>query len=180
MKTLTAALVLTLALGGLTACGSDDPAPAPPAASAGDTADAGSTLTAPSPDTVPTPKPEPVSLTVGKATVAGVEADVVRFKDRVVYRFEADESNPSKVNCTSDCLIIWPPLLTDGTPVKLSGVDPKLVGTVTRADGFKQVTLAGWPLYLYKQDNSPADTTGEGVGGNWSVVRPDGKPVVKK
>lgn len=84
---------------------------------------------------VPTPKPEPIGLTAGKAKVAGTDADVVRFKDRVVYRFEADENKPPKVNCVGDCLVIWPPLLTDGTPVKLAGVNPGLVGSVQRADG---------------------------------------------
>jgi predicted lipoprotein with Yx(FWY)xxD motif len=176
VKTLTATLVLVVALGGLTACGSDAPPAANPPAAAPSDVD----LTDGAPVVVPTPKPEPVALTAGKATVGGAEADVVRFKDRVVYRFEADENKPPKVNCVGDCLVIWPPLLTDGSPVKLTGVDRSLVGTVKRADGLTQVTLDGWPLYLFKQDQSPADTTGEGVGGNWSVVRPDGKPVIKK
>jgi predicted lipoprotein with Yx(FWY)xxD motif len=172
VKAVTAALVLVVALGGLTACGSvaGPPASAP---SELDPTDGPAVV-------IPTPSPEPVTLTAGKAEVGGTEADVVRFKGRVVYRFEADENKPSKVNCTGDCLVIWPPLLTDGTPVKLTGVDPALVGTVRRADGLTQVTLAGWPLYLYKQDQSPTDTKGEGVGGNWSVVRPDGKPVISK
>jgi predicted lipoprotein with Yx(FWY)xxD motif len=172
VKALSAVLVLVVALGGLTACGSD-PKPPVAAPSEVDLADGPAV-------TVPTPKSEPIGLTAGKAKVSGAEADVVRFKDRVVYRFEADENTPPKVNCVGDCLVIWPPLLTDGTPVKLTGVDPALVGTVRRADGLTQVTLAGWPLYLYKQDQSPTDTKGEGVGGNWSVVRPDGKPVISK
>jgi predicted lipoprotein with Yx(FWY)xxD motif len=173
MKKLTAVLAVTLALAGLSACGKSTP---PPAASASQEA----VPSQPAPQEAPTPKAERISLTAGKATVAGAQADVVRFKDRIVYRFEADENRPPKVNCAADCLIVWPPLLTDGSPVQLSGVEEKLVGTVTRADGFVQVTLDGWPLYLFKNDESPADTAGEGVGGNWSVVRPDGKPVVKK
>jgi predicted lipoprotein with Yx(FWY)xxD motif len=185
VKTLkrAAALVLVAALGALTACDSSDPAPSSaPAASASAEAagEPATTLTAPAPQRIPTPQPEKISLTAGKATVDGAESDVVRFKDRIVYRFEADGNKPSKVNCAADCLIVWPPLLTDGTPVQLSGVDPKLVGSVTRADGFTQVTLAGWPLYLFKNDQSAADTNGEGVGGNWSVVGPDGKAVVQK
>jgi predicted lipoprotein with Yx(FWY)xxD motif len=178
VKALSAALVFVVALGGLTACGSDAKPAANPPASAAAPADAD--LTDGPAVVVPTPKPEPIGLTAGTAKVGGADADVVLFKDRVVYRFEADENKPPKVNCVGDCLVIWPPLLTDGTPVKLAGVNPALVGSVRRADGFTQVTLDGWPLYLYKQDESPTDTKGEGVGGNWSVVRPDGKPVVKK
>jgi predicted lipoprotein with Yx(FWY)xxD motif len=131
-------------------------------------------------EAIPTPKPEPIGLAAGKAKVGDTGADVVRFKDRVVCRFEADENKPPKVNCVGDCLVIWPPLLTDGTPVKLAGVNAALVGSVKRAEGLTQVTLDGWPLYLYKQDEAPTDTKGEGVGGNWSVVRPDGKLVVRK
>jgi predicted lipoprotein with Yx(FWY)xxD motif len=112
--------------------------------------------------------------------VAGVDATVVTFNNKTVYRFEADEHNPSRVNCDSDCLAIWPPLLTDGTSITLSGIDRTLVGTVTRPDGLVQVTLGGWPLYLFVDDTQPGDTNGEGVGGNWSVITPDGKPVVKK
>ncbi len=180
MKALTAALVFTVALGGLTACSSGTTPAANPPTSAPVSAPAAEDLTDGTAVAVPTPKPEPIGLTAGTATVGGVQADVVRFKDRVVYRFEADENKPPKVNCVGDCLVIWPPLLTDGTPVKLAGLDAALVGSVKRADGFTQVTLDGWPLYLYKQDESAGDTKGEGVGGNWSVVRPDGKPVVKK
>ncbi len=177
MKIRTVALVLVVALGGLAACGEDGKPAATPSTEVSVDPD---TLSAPPPQAIPTQQPERISLTAGQAKVGDVEADVVRFKDRVVYRFEADEHRPSKVTCTGDCLIIWPPLLTDGTPVQLSGVDKKLVGTVQRADGLTQVTLDGWPLYLFKQDETAADTKGEGVGGNWSVIRPDGKPVVKK
>ncbi|MEV4131863.1 hypothetical protein AB0J72_06815 [Dactylosporangium sp. NPDC049742] len=62
---------------------------------------------------IPTPKPEPIGLTAGKAKVGGAEADVVPFKDRVVYRFEADENKPPKVNCTGNWSVIRP----DGKPV---------------------------------------------------------------
>jgi predicted lipoprotein with Yx(FWY)xxD motif len=125
-------------------------------------------------------QPTQISLAAGRAKVAGVDADIVTYQGRTVYRFEADENKPSKVNCASDCLDIWPPLLTNGSEIKLAGVDRALVGTVTRADGLVQVTLNGWPLYLFHEDQKAGDVNGEGVGGNWSVIRPDGKPVIKK
>ena len=55
------------------------------------------------------------------------------------------------------------------------GVDPALVSTVKRADGTEQATLAGWPLYTYAKDEAPGQWKGQGVGGTWFVVRPDGK-----
>ena len=173
-------LVVGAALVALTACGTAAPTAGPRDAvqsgSAGIEADA----SAPPPVAIATPTPGAISLRTVRAKVAGADATVVTFNNRTVYRFEADDHNPSRVNCDSDCLAIWPPLLTDGTTVALSGIDRALVGTVTRADGLAQVTLAGWPLYLFVDDTQSGDTKGEGVGGNWSVIAPDGKPVIKK
>jgi predicted lipoprotein with Yx(FWY)xxD motif len=45
------------------------------------------------------------------------------------------------------------------------------LGTLTRADGTVQVTYNGLPLYGWKSDAKPGDTTGEGVGG-FSVATP--------
>ncbi|MEU4394056.1 hypothetical protein [Kribbella sp. NPDC023855] len=133
---------------------------------------------------VPTPtvRPGPIKLEVRRTTVKGVTADVVTINGSTAYRFEVDEDKPSKVNCNFDCLITWPPALTDGSKVEIVGIDPKLVGTVGRrdGDGYVQVTLNGWPLYRFKEDKVPTDVKGEGIGGNWSVVKPDGKPVIKK
>ena len=95
-----------------------------------------------------------------------------------VYRFEADTPEPPTSLCENDCLRAWPPLLTDGTPPQLEGVDPALVGTLARADGTVQMTLGGWPLYRFVDDTAPGDTLGEDVGGNWSAVAADGKALV--
>jgi hypothetical protein len=63
-----------------------------------------------------------------------------------------------------------------GTP-QLDGVDPSLVGTVTRTDGTKQVTLAGLPLYLFASDSKAGEAKGQAVGGVWWVVGAGGKKV---
>ncbi|MET7550857.1 hypothetical protein ABZS94_34810 [Streptomyces sp. NPDC005500] len=156
---------------GLAACSSssDD---APPAAS--------KPPAAAEPIPSPTAKPEHIKLSVTKATVKGVTADIVMANGWSAYRFEADGNKPPKVNCLYDCLVTWPPVITDGSKVELSGVDPALVGSVKRDDGFEQVTLNGWPLYKFKEDTAKTDVKGEGVGGNWSAVKADGKPVIPK
>jgi predicted lipoprotein with Yx(FWY)xxD motif len=112
--------------------------------------------------------------------VKGVDAQIVTVSGMTAYRFDADEDKPSKVNCLYDCLVTWPPVLTDGSTIRVAGIDPGLVGVVTRADGLQQVTLNGWPLYKFKEDAAPSDIKGEGLGGNWSTVKADGKPVIKK
>jgi predicted lipoprotein with Yx(FWY)xxD motif len=56
-------------------------------------------------------------------------------------------------------------------------VDASLVGTTTRTDGTKQLTLGGLPLYLFAKDSKAGDAKGQAVGGVWWVVGPDGKKI---
>lgn len=61
-----------------------------------------------------------------------------------------------------------------------AGAKQALLGTIRRADGSKQVTYAGHPLYRYVQDRQPGQTTGEGLqlfGGGWEVLSPAGKKI---
>ncbi|MEU4393748.1 hypothetical protein [Kribbella sp. NPDC023855] len=114
-------------------------------------------------------------------TVAGGKADILTVDGRTAYRFEEDGDKPSRVTCLNDCLEIWPPVLIDGAKItSLAGVDQKLVGTVTRSDGHSQVTYNGWPLYRFVEDKVKGDVKGEGLGFNWSTIKPNGKPVFKK
>lgn len=86
---------------------------------------------------------------------------------------------------------IWPALLTAGSPVAGPGVNPALLGTVTRTDVLtgttvQQVTYAGHPLYRFFLDSVPGDTAGEGLfdpfvspQGVWHLVSPPrGRPAV--
>jgi len=45
-----------------------------------------------------------------------------------------------------------------------------VLDVMTRADGKKQITWNGMPLYTYSQDAKPGETGGNGVGGVWQVV----------
>ena len=93
-----------------------------------------------------------------------------------VYEYTKDTNKPSASNCSGSCATSWPPVLAGDTPW-LKGVSADKVGTVDRPDGTKQLTLNGWPLYRYAKDAQPGDTTGNGVGGTWKALNPDGKPV---
>ncbi|MEV6209880.1 hypothetical protein [Kitasatospora sp. NPDC051914] len=90
-----------------------------------------------------------------------------------LYRFDKDTAKPPVSNCNGECAKLWPPVMASDNP-QLKGIDAKLVSTVTRADGSKQVTLNGWPLYRYTPDTKPGDTKGQGVGGIWWAVTPTG------
>ncbi|HEY0637100.1 MAG TPA: hypothetical protein VGD67_05600 [Pseudonocardiaceae bacterium] len=92
-----------------------------------------------------------------------------------LYRFDKDTAEPSKSNCEGDCAATWPPVLAGSADVRVEGVDPALVGTTTRADGSRQVTIGGWPVYRFAKDTVPCDIKGHGVGGTWFAVTPQGK-----
>jgi predicted lipoprotein with Yx(FWY)xxD motif len=91
-----------------------------------------------------------------------------------LYRFDKDTVNPSKSNCEGACAQTWPIVKAEDNIVA-DGVDKALVGSVTRSDGTKQLTVGGWPVYRYIKDTAVCQTKGEGVGGTWFVAAPDGK-----
>ena len=77
------------------------------------------------------------------------------------------------MTCTGACATNWPPLFVTGgaAPTVASGVTGT-VATFARADGMgTQVTYNGKPLYYWKNDKAPGDTTGQGVGG-FTVATP--------
>ena len=94
---------------------------------------------------------------------------------RALYLFMNDEKDVS--NCTGGCPRFWPPLITVDAPVAGDGVTAGLLGSITRADGGKQVTYNGKPLYYFANDEKPGDTNGQGRGDAWFVVSPDGAAV---
>jgi predicted lipoprotein with Yx(FWY)xxD motif len=57
------------------------------------------------------------------------------------------------------------------------GVEKKGLMGFTRSDGAKQMTVDCWPIYTFSGDKAPDDTNGQGVGGTWYAVSPEGKPV---
>ncbi|WP_371495935.1 hypothetical protein OG871_09610 [Kitasatospora sp. NBC_00374] len=108
--------------------------------------------------------------TATSGTLGTIVTDATGY---TLYRFDKDTAKPSASNCNGACATTWPPATATDNP-QLKGIDSKLVGTVTRADGSKQLTLNGWPLYRYAQDTKPGDTKGQGVGGTWFASTPTG------
>ena len=96
---------------------------------------------------------------------------LVAADGRTLYAFANDEMNVS--NCSGDCATNWPPLTVAENQrlVAGSGTMGEL-GTITRDDDSLQLTYNGMPLYLWKDDQLPGDTGGNGLGGKWSVVAP--------
>jgi predicted lipoprotein with Yx(FWY)xxD motif len=94
-----------------------------------------------------------------------------------LYLFAGDTS--SKSTCYGACATHWPPLT--GSAAQTSGAaNSAMTGTTKRTDGTTQITYGGHPLYTYVGDNSPGDTTGQGVnldGGKWWLVDTQGKQI---
>jgi predicted lipoprotein with Yx(FWY)xxD motif len=94
-----------------------------------------------------------------------------------VYRSDDDSNRPPRSNCAGECAGTFPPVtVTAHGRVTVSGVDPALVGAISRADG---ITLAGFPLYTYAGDENEGDTRGEGVNEVWHAIAPNGKPATR-
>ncbi|MFC9249830.1 hypothetical protein [Amycolatopsis thailandensis] len=112
-----------------------------------------------------------------KSSEAGALAPVVvNGADLTLYRFDKDTAKPSKSTCAGDCAKTWPPVLVaPGSKIFLAGVKKSAVGTVKRDDGSLQVTIGGWPVYRFAKDTAPGDTKGQGVGGTWFGVAPNGQ-----
>ncbi len=97
---------------------------------------------------------------------------LVNAEGLTLYAFTQDSADQSA--CTGSCPDIWPPLTVEEDPAAGEGVNADLLGTLNRADGSTQVTYNGHPLYIYSEDAGPGDTNGQGFGGSWYVVGPDG------
>ncbi|EGX54496.1 lipoprotein [Streptomyces zinciresistens K42] len=108
---------------------------------------------------------------------------VIDGNGMTVYRFMKDSPWPMKTACVGQCVKKWPvvaPVAADDTKgIDLKGSGPRGQGYVVfdRPDGRKQQTIDCVPIYTFAGDKKPGDTNGQGVGGTWYAIRPDGKPV---
>jgi len=116
-------------------------------------------------------------VTTAKSALGPILVDA---KGRTVYVFMAD--SPGRSTCTGQCLTYWPAVVAPAKlPAAAAGVTGKL-GSITRDDGTRQLTINGWPLYTYAGDTKAGMTSGQGSSGSgakWWVVSPAGKKITK-
>jgi predicted lipoprotein with Yx(FWY)xxD motif len=121
-----------------------------------------------SPGASVSPAPGPVTI---KAKDTSIGKILVDDKEMTLYLFEKDKEG--KPTCTGECATAWPPVVTTAKPTAGEGINAAWLAMVDRADGTKQVTYHGHPLYHYAKDTKPGDMTGQGVeafGAKWYVV----------
>jgi predicted lipoprotein with Yx(FWY)xxD motif len=108
---------------------------------------------------------KPVTPAVVKIATTGSSSALTGSNGMTLY-FEDTDTN-GKSMCNGACATNWPPLT--------AAADAKPVGDftiITRDDGTSQWAYKGKPLYFWKNDKQPGDTTGDGVAGRWHVAQP--------
>jgi predicted lipoprotein with Yx(FWY)xxD motif len=106
-------------------------------------------------------------------TKEGVGRYLTDGKGMTLYYFKNDAKD--KNSCTGPCLEKWIPYYAE-TLTAPAGSDAKEFSSFTRADGKKQSTFKGWPLYYFAGDKKPGDTNGQGVKDVWFVIDPVAQP----
>jgi predicted lipoprotein with Yx(FWY)xxD motif len=117
---------------------------------------------------------ERTRLAARTGVIAGLGAVLTNDAGLTLYRFDGDTAQPSVSNCDGGCAESWPPMYVEGDQPRVKGVDPKLLGTITRKDGRKQLTVANWPQYTFKNDTKPGEAKGVTVP-KWFATAVDGK-----
>lgn len=119
----------------------------------------------------------PAELALGTAE-SSLGTIVVNADGMSVYVFDKDTPNSGASTCEGECLDNWPAVMVEEGSLEVDGVTGT-VDTITRTDGSLQVTLNGWPLYLYAGDMAAGDVTGQAVGGVWWVISPNGEKITQ-
>ncbi|WP_342648508.1 hypothetical protein [Mucilaginibacter sp. CSA2-8R] len=89
---------------------------------------------------------------------------------RSLYFFAIDANGTS--GCTDGCAVVWQAFYKENPSIG-TGLTATDFGVTTRADGSKQTTYKGWPLYYYQNDAKSGDVNGDKVNNTWFVAKAD-------
>ena len=177
----------------LAACGDDDdddaadtttaaadvattPAAPDTTAAAPDTTAGADTTTAAGADTTSAAGADTTAAASGDVTVASAETEIgavlVDANGLTLYGFLNDTAG--EPTCTADCAGAWPPALVEGEPVLGEGLDASVFTVVEHPEEGSMLKAGDWPLYTFAGDAAPGETNGQGSGGVWFAVAPDG------
>jgi predicted lipoprotein with Yx(FWY)xxD motif len=126
----------------------------------------------------PSETPEATEEPSGEANVLAASSDfgeILTDADGMTMYFFANDTEGVST-CEGECLANWPAVEVDGEPEAGEGVEAEL-GTIERSDGTVQLTVNGFPAYLFAGDAEAGDTNGQGVSGVWWVFGADGEPI---
>ena len=155
--TLAGTALAVLALAGCTA-----PAPTPT-----------ETASSPAAEETEAPPAAAAELAVADSSLGQI---VVDGQGLTVYYYDADTVDSGVSACTGGCLQNWP-IVTSATDTPVVDGVTGTVGTIPTPEGGFQITINGLPIYLFAGDAAAGDVNGQGVGGVWWAVAPNGDKV---
>jgi predicted lipoprotein with Yx(FWY)xxD motif len=133
-----------------------------------------------SPTTATPPAPEATASAAQTAELAVADSSlgqiVVDGTGMTAYVFDKDAANSGTSACAGQCATLWPAITTTSDTPTVDGVTGT-VGTIPTADGGKQITINGLPIYTYSADSAAGDVTGQGFGGVWWTIAPSGDKI---
>jgi predicted lipoprotein with Yx(FWY)xxD motif len=112
-----------------------------------------------------------VAVDVAQTDIGGVLVDGTGY---TLYAFGTDTTGtPTCIDAT--CAATWKPITGTGIAVATNaGASTGLFKLVARPDGTTQLSIGGRPVYRFSGDTKPGDTKGQGIGGQWHAISPDG------
>jgi predicted lipoprotein with Yx(FWY)xxD motif len=106
-----------------------------------------------------------VTLTLTACATAEPRGQILTGKNGMtLYSFDRDVPRSGKSACYGDCTAVW-------VPVPVADASGAEFGSLGRADGTRQLTYHGQPLYYYVQDRKPGDAHGDNANGVWHALR---------
>jgi predicted lipoprotein with Yx(FWY)xxD motif len=118
------------------------------------------------------------SIATSKSSVGTILVD---SNGDTLYLFAKDSGGTSA--CSGACAKAWPPYAVKGTaPSAGPGLEASLLKSLKRADGTRQLSYDGHPLYTFSGDSKAGDLSGQdsdAFGAHWYVVSPQGSAITK-
>jgi predicted lipoprotein with Yx(FWY)xxD motif len=114
--------------------------------------------------------PSPITIVVSHNATWG--ATLALKNGDTLYRLSADSRDHS--DCTGTCATIWIPVLLAPGQKAPVGVGVRGLGSFTRSNDTRQVTIDGLPLYRFTGDKGAGQVTGnvKDTWGHWWSINP--------
>ncbi len=131
----------------------------------------------PAVQTTSQPTPQPTQMPAAPDTIKKADtsfgAVLTDGQGKTLYYFANDQRASGASSCNGQCAVMWPVFFTDTVRVS-SPLNPADFASITRADGTKQTTYMGRPLYYYSGDVKPGDINGSDINKVWYVANSAG------
>ena len=103
-----------------------------------------------------------------KSSKAGELGEVLTGPNGMTLYTFTNDKQPGKSACNGPCAENWPPFRPEAT----ASAPKEPLSIISRDDGTKQYAYKDKPLYYWKNDKQPGDTTGHKVRDIWFVAQP--------